>query len=180
MDTGFAGRVRRTRQSRDISLDELANRSGVSRAALSKIERGDRNPSLGYALQIAEALETPLAELVGQAPNPVTVVRNGEAPRVIDQASQAERESLLEPRPGTEVARYTLPAATSIPPFPEHEGGTREAFIILTGHVTVTSGDTVVELAQGDAAVLPGDHTHQINNPGECEASLLLLILRPS
>src|SRR5699024_8319905 len=138
MDTDFARRVRRTRLSQDISLDELADRSGVSRAALSKIERGDRNPSLGYALQIAEALQTPLAELVGQAPNPVTVVRKGDAPRVVDQTTRAERESLLEPRPGTEIVRYTLPADTSVPPFPEHERGTREGFIILTGRVTVT------------------------------------------
>lgn len=179
MDTDFAEQVRRTRQERDLSLDELADRSGVSRAALSKIERGDRNPSLGYALQIAEALQTPLAELVGQTPQPVTVVRSGDAPRMVDEASGTRRESLLEPRPGTELARYTVPAKTSPGPFPRHESGTREGFVVLTGEVTITAGESTVELAAGDAAALPGDHEHRISNPGEHEATLLLLITRP-
>ncbi|MGH3320473.1 MAG: helix-turn-helix domain-containing protein [Streptosporangiaceae bacterium] len=179
MDTGFADRVRTARRTRDLTLEELAGRSGVSRAALSKIERGERNPSLSYALQIAEALQTPLAELVGQTPRPVTVVRHGKAPRVIDQASRAVRESLLEPRPGAELVRYTLPPRAALDPFPQHESGTREAFVVLAGRVAVTSGDTTVDLAADDAATLPGDRDHQISNPGDTEASLLLLIIRP-
>lgn len=179
METRFGDQLRQTRHTLGLSLAELSTCSGVSRAALSKIERGERNPSLSNALQIAEALGTPLGELVGQGPRPATVVRDGEAPRVIDPASKVERESLLEPQVGTELVRYIVPPHTVVAPFRPHEDGTRESFVILAGEIVISSGDLIVHLAAGDAATMPGDRSHQFRNQGHQEARLLLLILRP-
>src|SRR5699024_5549931 len=64
MEREFGARVREVRTQQHLSLDELAERSGVSRAALSKIERGERNTSLANAVRIAEAFDLPLAHLL--------------------------------------------------------------------------------------------------------------------
>lgn len=139
LEKEFGDAVRLTRQAKGLTLDELADRSSVSRAALSKIERGERNPSLKYALQIAEALRTPLSELLGQRHQPITVVRQGETIRLVDPTSRAVRESLLRPQPGAELIRYTLPPCTAIDPFPFHEAGTTETFVVLEGSCSVSA-----------------------------------------
>ncbi|WP_181188178.1 XRE family transcriptional regulator [Actinopolyspora mortivallis] len=179
MDNVFGQAVRDTRRARGLTLDELAARSGVSRAALSKIERGDGSPRLHHALRIAEALERPLTELASPQPETVTVVRDGTAPRMVDPDSGALREALLELGHGSELVRYTLGPRAALAPFPAHEPGTREAFLVLTGTLSVTNGHTTVELAGEDTALLPADRPHTVRNPGDETTRFLLTILRP-
>ena len=53
------------RRERRLTLDELAERSGVSRAMLSKIERGEKNPTLVVAAKLSEGFGVTLSQLVG-------------------------------------------------------------------------------------------------------------------
>lgn len=179
MEKIFPESVRRIRRAREFTLEELADRTGVSRAALSKIERGERTPSLSNALQIAEALAVPLAELVGQRIESVAVTRAGNVQRMRQDDSGALREALLQPYRGTEVVRYTIPVGSHAGPFPAHESGTREGFVVLAGEIEIQSGEHVVRAASGDAAAVPADAAHTIVNPGNVEAVYLLLIGRP-
>ena len=56
--------LKRIRKSRELSLDQLATRSGVSRAALSQIEGARTNPTLSVLWKIAVGLEIPFQELL--------------------------------------------------------------------------------------------------------------------
>lgn len=180
MEKEFGERARRMRTERHLSLDELAERSGVSRAALSKIERGERNTSLGNAVRIAAALNVPLAQLLEpDSADLVQVVRDGTAPRLVEPDTKVLREALLEPQPGFEVVRYALPPDTASGSFPAHEPRTRKTFIVLEGTLVATSGGDQVELFEGDAATMPGDRDHQLRNPGPTTTRLILLITRP-
>src|ERR687885_1687210 len=58
-------RVRALRRERGLTLEELAQRSGVSRAMISKLERGEKNPTLVVAAKVAEGLGVGLSRLVG-------------------------------------------------------------------------------------------------------------------
>lgn len=179
MEKKFSDAVRRVRRERELTLEALADQSNVSRAALSKIERGERTPSLANALQIAEALAVPLAELVDQSVEPVSVTRAGEAQRMRHDDSGALREAILRPYHGTEMVRYTIPVGGHAGPFSAHESGTREAFVVMAGEIEIRSGDHVVQIATGDAAAVPVDCLHTIVNVGEVDAVYLLLIGRP-
>lgn len=59
------GRLRRERQKARLSLAQLANAAGVSKAYLLKVESGATNPSLGVLGQLADALQITVADLVG-------------------------------------------------------------------------------------------------------------------
>jgi len=59
----FGERVRRLRQAKGLSQEELAFRAGVHRTYLGSIERGERNPALKNIAAIAGALGVTLSEL---------------------------------------------------------------------------------------------------------------------
>src|SRR5918912_204407 len=61
----LGARVRGLRRERGLTLEELAQRSGVSRAMISKVERGEKNPTLMVAAKLAEGLGVTLSRLAG-------------------------------------------------------------------------------------------------------------------
>ena len=62
MNGSFGGRIRSLREAMDLSLRDLADRSGVSAPMLSQVERGETSPTLALAERIAGGLElTPVA-----------------------------------------------------------------------------------------------------------------------
>jgi transcriptional regulator with XRE-family HTH domain len=67
LNPSFGTRVRRLRQDRSWSQQELSLRSGISTPHISSIERGKRFPSLEYALRLAEALGVPLSALCDES-----------------------------------------------------------------------------------------------------------------
>src|SRR4051794_41763404 len=74
-------RVRRHRTSHGWTLDELAERSGVSRRMVINIEHGEGNPSIATLLRISDALGVGLPVLVDvERPRELTVTPAGRAP----------------------------------------------------------------------------------------------------
>ncbi|AWO76593.1 hypothetical protein C1N76_19065 (plasmid) [Geobacillus thermoleovorans] len=62
----FGENVKKARKSKSLSLQELSDRCGVSRSMLSQIERGEKNPTIQVACQIAEGLDMTLSQLLGE------------------------------------------------------------------------------------------------------------------
>ncbi len=62
-----------------MSLDDLAQASGVSRAALWQIESCKSNPSIGVLWKIAAGFGVPFSDLLGATPSPMTVLRRVDA-----------------------------------------------------------------------------------------------------
>src|SRR5579875_3979518 len=72
-------RVRRERQSRHWTLDQLSEVAGVSRRMLVKVEQGGANPSVGILLRLSDALGVGLPALIESTrAKPVKVTRSGE------------------------------------------------------------------------------------------------------
>src|SRR3954452_19215099 len=75
-------RVRALREAMDLSLRDLAERSGVSAPMLSQVERGETSPTLQVAAKIASGLELRLSQLLRlDEEGTVTIVRTGEGRR---------------------------------------------------------------------------------------------------
>jgi transcriptional regulator with XRE-family HTH domain len=58
-------RLRRIRTGRGVTLTQLAAETGISKSTLSRLESGQRKPSLELLLPVAQAHQVPLDELVG-------------------------------------------------------------------------------------------------------------------
>ena len=106
-------RVRALRRGAGLTLNELAERAGVSRAMLSKVERGEKNPTLVVAARVAEGLGVTLTRLIETEEGGKAVVIPKERRRVMrDPESGFERQAISPDTGGVELApRAVLPLA---------------------------------------------------------------------
>jgi transcriptional regulator with XRE-family HTH domain len=175
-------RVRALREAMDLSLRDLAERSGVSAPMLSQVERGETSPTLQVATRIAHGLELRLSQLLRlDEDGAVTVVRRGERRKGPGGARGHSYEILTPPLPGqrSELSRHTLAAraVTGGPGDPPmHEPGSRETALVEQGTVVLVCDGERHELADGDCVTFDADLPHHFENPGPDEAVLLAVV----
>jgi transcriptional regulator with XRE-family HTH domain len=173
----IGGRVRHGRNSRGWTLDQLAERSGVSRRMLVSIEQGAANPSIATLLLISDALGIGLPALVELHDQPgLRVTRAGTAP-VLWRGKLGGRAVLVagtEPPDVTELWDWTLGPGESHST-EAHAAGTRELLLVLDGQVKLTVGEHVEVLATGDSASFSGDLPHGYANPSAAHAARFAL-----
>ncbi len=176
----IGSRVRALREAMDLSLRDLAERSGVGAATLSQVERGESSPTLAVAARIAEGLELTLSQLLRIDENRhVVIVRRGSGRRSTRPGH--EIEELTPPLPGqrADVSRHRLDGGASTggaadPPV--HEPGSRETVVVLSGAVDLTVDGDIHRLDEGDSATFDADLPHNLHNPGDGPAELLAVI----
>ena len=175
-------RVRALREAMDLSLRDLAERSGVSAPMLSQVERGETSPTLQVANRIAEGLELRLSQLLRlDEGGAVTVVRRPERRKGPAAARGHSYEILTPPLPGqrAELSRHTLsPGAVTGGPGdpPMHEPGSRETALVESGAVVLVCDEERHKLAAGDCVTFDADLPHHFENPGVDEAVLLAVV----
>ena len=177
-DALFGAAVRARRAQLGITLDQLAQASGVSPGALSRVERGLLATSLRNAMAIAQGLGCELGELVQSAPS-AQITRAGENLRFVDEASGVERLALASPSAGANLVHYRFPPHAVSSHFAAHRAGTREVFHVLEGSIEVFTAQEQVLLHAGDTATLVVDSEHRLANASGQPARLLLLVLSP-
>ena len=173
-------RVKSLREAMDLSLRDLAERSGVSAPMLSQVERGDTSPTLAVAQKIAAGLDLTLSQLLRlDEDRHVVVVRAG------DRRTRKRRghrvEELTPPLPGqrADVSVHTLApgAATGGPGDPPmHEPGSRETAVVIEGAVELFIDGQRHELGGGDSVTFDADLPHHFENNGSDEARLIAVV----
>jgi transcriptional regulator with XRE-family HTH domain len=179
----LGARVRALREAMDLSLRDLAQRSGVSAPMLSQVERGETSPTVQTAHRIAHGLELRLSQLLRlDEEGAVTIVRAGEARAGPASDRTHAYEILTPPLPGqrAELSRHTLaPGAVTGGPGdpPMHEPGSRETALVQAGTVVLHCDGVVYELPTGDCVTFDADLPHHFENPSsDTEAELLAVV----
>jgi transcriptional regulator with XRE-family HTH domain len=178
----LGARVRALREAMDLSLRDLAERSGVSAPMLSQVERGETSPTLQVATRIAHGLELRLSQLLRlDEQSSVTIVRSDE--RRVGPATKSGHsyEVLTPPLPGqrAELSRHTLaPGAVTGGPGdpPMHEPGSRETALVAQGTVILHCDGAADQLHAGDCVTFDADLPHHFENPADAEAVLLAVV----
>src|ERR1700733_1024808 len=166
-------RVKALREAMDLSLRDLAERSGVSAPMLSQVERGETSPTLQIAARIANGLELKLSQLLRlDEDGTVSVVRSGEGRR--GGTAGHTYVVLTPPLPGlrAEVTRHTLqPGAVTGGPGdpPRHEPGASETTFLETGSLVLHLDGAEHTLNAGDCVTFDADLPHHFANPGKEE-----------
>jgi transcriptional regulator with XRE-family HTH domain len=181
LEAPIGPRVRALRDAMQLSLRDLAERTGVSAPMLSQVERGETSPTLQTAGRIAAGLDLTLSQLLRlDEGGAVTVVRAGDRRQGRATAGHSY-EVLTPPRPGqrAEVSRHRLAshAATGGPDDPPiHEPGSRETALVEVGPIVLECDGERHELATGDCVTFDADLPHHFENPGPGEAAFLAVV----
>jgi transcriptional regulator with XRE-family HTH domain len=175
----IGSRVRELRRLKGFTLEVLAERSGVSRAMISKIERGEKNPTLVVAAKIAEGFGITLSQLVGIEERREVIVVPKERRMVMrDPATGFERQ-LLSPtfgRKGVEFIRNMVPEGSTSGEFPPHRRGVVEYIVVERGSLKAILAEEEYLLEEGDAIYFEADVPHRFENAGDGECSYYLVI----
>ncbi|MEZ0165822.1 helix-turn-helix domain-containing protein [Kineococcus sp. LSe6-4] len=156
-----ANNLQRFREVEGLSLSQLAERSGVAKATLYKVERGRTNPTLDTLAAIAESLSITIEQLIALPTEPlVELVRAGEGQDVTDDESRGFIvTSRLLPAGIIEIhdqSFYPGISKTSV----SHGQGTREHVMLRSGSIVVGPVGEEVKLEPGDYASYPVDRPH--------------------
>jgi transcriptional regulator with XRE-family HTH domain len=178
----FGPRVRALREGMDLSLRDLADRSGVSAPMLSQVERGETSPTLAVAERIASGLELTLSQLLRlDETDGVAVVRPGDRGKGGARGRGHSYEVLTPTLPGqrAEVSLHTLRpgAATGGPEDPPmHEPGSRETAVVADGRLRLVCAGEAHDLDEGDAVTFDADLPHHFENPDGADARFYAVV----
>lgn len=172
-------RVKELRRGRGMTLEELAEKSGVSRAMISKVERGEKNPTLVVAARLAGGFGVTLSRLVGIEERREAVVVPRSRRMVMRDPETGFERQLLSPSFGgsqVEFIRNVIPEGSTSGEFPPHRRGVEEYLVVERGRLRAVLGGEEHFLGEGDAMYFEADVTHRFDNAGPGECSYYLVI----
>ncbi len=179
---GLSRRLADLRKAREWSLEDLAERTEISRATLSRIERGDTSPTAVALGQFAKAFGLSMAELFGYGPaSHDAKVSRKEQVLWQDPETGFERRSVSPAVSGFRgsVIEGVLPAGAiisySVPPLPDLE----HHLVLLDGKLVVTLGDERHEMRAGDCLRFRLNAPNAYHAPGPDPARYLLTVITP-
>lgn len=172
------GNLRRLRTRRGLSLERLAQISGVSRAMLGQIELGQSAPTINVLWKIARALEVTFSALISaRSQSGALVLRAGESKILTSKDRSFSSRALFpfdEPR---RVEFYELRlAASSVEEADAHPPGTSENLVVTAGALEIDVAGDTHRLEAGDSILFEADTPHAYRNPGKVEAVMYLVM----
>ena len=165
-------RLKRVRRQRGVTLHDLSECTGISKSTLSRLENGQRRPSLELLLPLAQAYRIPLDDLVG-APEV------GD-PRIRLKPRRVHGRTVLpltrQPN-GVQAWKIVIPAGQSTPQPRAHDG--YEWLYVLSGRMRLVLGAQDLVLGVGEAAEFDTQVPHWFGSTGEGSAEVLSIFGRP-
>ena len=183
LDQHIAARVHAERTGRGWSLDELSERSGVSRAMISKVERGESSPTASLLGRLSSAFGLTLSQLLARAEQGAgrLLNRQAEQERWRDPETGFERRALTPPSSATplELVAGELPPKAKVE-YPATAFGFIEdqQIVVLAGRLSLTQGAQQYELRAGDCLRLGPPASCRFENPGAVPCRYLVAVLR--
>jgi transcriptional regulator with XRE-family HTH domain len=179
----LAERLALLRTAAGWSLEELAARSGVSRATLSRLERAETSPTATLLSRLARAYDLPLSRLLAEAEAlPVRLLRAADQPRWHDQHSGFERLMLCPPLAGfaTEVIEARLAPGAELAYDEPTVARLEHHLCLLDGQLRLTLQGQGFELMAGDSISFRVLGRSVFANPGAVPTRYLLAMTVPA
>ncbi|MDF9825822.1 transcriptional regulator with XRE-family HTH domain [Breznakia sp. PF5-3] len=171
-------KIKELRTKNNLTLEELAARSELTKGFLSQLERDLTSPSIATLEDILEALGTNLSEFFKEEKNTRFVF--GEDDYYINEKDGATTKFIVPNAQKNDMEPIILklaPNAESSPIEP-HEG--EEFGFVLNGEIELINGGKIEKMNKGETFYLNGKHTHYLKNKGDRTAEILWIISPPN
>ena len=165
-------RLKRIRTQRGMTLSGVAEATGISKSTLSRLETGQRRPTLELLLALSHTYRVPLDDLVGAPPegDPRLRLKPGRVKgrTVIPLTAQAG---------GMQAWKIIIPTSNATPEPRAHEG--HEWIYVLSGQMRLVLGRQDSVLGPGEVAAFDTTVPHWFGSTGEEPAEILSIFGRP-
>ena len=176
----IAARLKAEREARGWSLADFASRSGVSRAMISKVERGEASPTAALLGRLSGALELTLSTLLSPAEVPGARLRRAaEQPLWVDPATGYARRSVNPPTAlPLDVVEVELPAGAQVPIPASAYAFLRHLIWVRAGVLTFVEGEKTHTLERGDCLELGPAQPCRYENRTQEACRYVVLVMR--
>ena len=179
LDQRLGVRIKSMRQSRNLTLDMLAERSGVSRAMISRVERGESSPTAALLDRLCAGLGIVLSVLFRDEDHTGPLSRRADQAVWVDPASGYVRRNVSPPGTGSgiEIVDVEMPAGARVL-LDAPRGGFRldQQIWGLAGEIVIGVGEREHRLGAGDCLAMLLDGPISFHNPGEGPARYAVVL----
>ncbi len=179
LDQRLGMRIKTLRQARNLTLDMLAGRSGVSRAMISRVERGESSATAALLDRICAGLGIVLSALFRDDDHAGPLVRRADQPVWTDPASGYVRHNVSPPGTGSgiEIVDVEMPAGARVLLDAPRSGFRLDQQIwVLAGEIVIGIGEREHRLGAGDCLAMLLDGPISFHNPGEGPARYAVVL----
>lgn len=167
-------KIRDLRLRRGLTVQQLAEATGLSKGFISQVENSRTSPSLATLQDLARSLETSVAYLVVEEEQVPHVVRACDRPRLQVGAGTNRIEVLsAQPKRNLEMIIAELPPGVTAGEKRHYHHG-EEVLLCLEGSVRLVCGEHAVTLEPGDSCHYDGRVPHALENRGVLPARVLI------
>ncbi|KNH35514.1 XRE family transcriptional regulator [Pantoea vagans] len=174
-------KVKEEREKRGWSLTELADNSGVSRAMIHKIERGESSPTAVLLARLSGSFDMTISQLLAQTEVQTgTLVRHENQPVWQDPETGYLRRHVSPGEMPVDLVSVELPANTAVPMPAISYLSRRQLIWVIEGILTFEAGSSTYEMAAGDSLELgdPADCVFRNKTTQGCRYAVI--VLRPA
>lgn len=163
--------LRAVRRQRGLTLETLAEQTGLTKSYLSKVERRQSTPSIAVALKVARALDVDVAQLFSDEETGEEIAVD----RAADREGADRYVALAAGVLGKSMSPFVVRPADSTAggPRPVHAG--QEFVFVHAGTVELEYGDQTVTLAAGDSAYFDASVSHRFRAAGAARAEVVVV-----
>lgn len=179
LDRRLGLRIKALRQARGLTLDQLAQRSGVSRAMISRVERGESSPTATLLDRLCVGLGIVLSALFRDERQSSPLIRRADQPLWTDPGSGYLRRTVSPPGMGSaiEIVEVEMPAGGRVMlDAPRASHRLDQQVWVIDGVVTVMLGGAEHRLATGDCLQMLLDGPISYHNPGATPARYAVVL----
>ena len=169
LDKNIAFNLKRIRKSKNMSLDALAEKTGVSKSMLGQIERGESNPTV-------DGIRISFEELLYPKQESVLVIDNDKMPLLRSEEGEYQVRSVFpyDRRRNFEVYEMKIEPGGECPCFLKGEGS-GEYILVVQGVLTLQTTEGTYEIAADHAVRIDATREHSYHNSGNRQLVLNLL-----
>lgn len=172
-DKNIAMNLKRIRKSKNMSLDMLAEKTGVSKSMLGQIERGESNPTIATIAKIVDGIRIPFEELLYPEQESVLIIDNDKIPLLKSEEGAYQVRSIFphDRRRNFEVYEMKIEPGEGCESFLD---GSCEYILVVQGVLTLKTAEGTYEVAADHAVRLDAAKAHRYHNSGSRQLVLEL------
>lgn len=176
----IAQNLKKLREDRKLSLDNLSKLTGVSKSMLGQIERGEVNPTVSTVWKISNGLKISFTQLMSRPEAGIEVVEKAEIQPLLEDDGKFRNYPVFPYDSTRRFETYLLEIdAGGYLSAEAHPKGTEEFITVFSGEITISVNNENFIIVEGNSIRFKADNTHEYKNTGKALCTISMVIYYP-